>query len=132
MKDFRPIACCNTIYKCISTILANRLKQTLQGVIGLQQTAYVPGRSIADGIFIMQEMVCGYHKKTGKPRCALKVDITKAYDTIHWDFLWKVMEALSYPTSFINWIKVCVSTAWFSVVMNGSLHGFFKSRRGLR
>ncbi|GAA0156654.1 hypothetical protein LIER_14097 [Lithospermum erythrorhizon] len=36
MKDFRPISCCNTVYKCITTILVNRLKQTLSGIIGLQ------------------------------------------------------------------------------------------------
>ncbi|GAA0156803.1 hypothetical protein LIER_14207 [Lithospermum erythrorhizon] len=74
MKDFRRIACCNTIYKCITTILANKLKSTLKEVVGLHQTPYVPDRSIVDGIFIIHEMVCGYHKKTGKPRCAMKLD----------------------------------------------------------
>ncbi|GAA0183955.1 hypothetical protein LIER_31279 [Lithospermum erythrorhizon] len=33
MKDFRPILCCNVIYKCISTILANRLNETLNDVV---------------------------------------------------------------------------------------------------
>ncbi|GAA0181321.1 hypothetical protein LIER_42276 [Lithospermum erythrorhizon] len=60
MKDFRPISCCNVVYKCISTILAGRQNDTLHGVIGIQQTAYVPGISISDGIMLMQELVCGY------------------------------------------------------------------------
>ncbi|GAA0162337.1 hypothetical protein LIER_39396 [Lithospermum erythrorhizon] len=53
VKDFRSIACCNVIYKCISTIIANRLKSTLSEVVGIQQTTYVPGRSIYDGIMLM-------------------------------------------------------------------------------
>ncbi|GAA0154883.1 hypothetical protein LIER_12734 [Lithospermum erythrorhizon] len=132
MRDFRPISCWSTIYKCITTILANRLKGTLQSVIGLHQMAYVPGRDIYDGILLMQELVCGYHKRVGKPRCAMKIDIMKAYDTVCWSFLWKVMEEIGYPAVFIGWVKECVNTAWFSVSVNGSLQGFFKSSRSLR
>ncbi|GAA0158164.1 hypothetical protein LIER_15261 [Lithospermum erythrorhizon] len=43
MKEYRPISCYNTVYKCITTILANRLKHTLHNVIALQQTADVSG-----------------------------------------------------------------------------------------
>ncbi|GAA0168981.1 hypothetical protein LIER_40685 [Lithospermum erythrorhizon] len=132
MRDFRPISCFNTIYKCITTILTNRLKVTLQNVGGKQQTTYVPSRHIADGILLMQELVCGYHKSSGKPRCALKVDIMKAYDTVRWEFLWDVMDVLGYPLVFVNWIKACVSSAWFSISINGSLQGHFQSSRGLR
>ncbi|GAA0174927.1 hypothetical protein LIER_41817 [Lithospermum erythrorhizon] len=53
MGDFRSISCCNSIYKCITTILANRLNVTLSEVVGLQQTTYVPGRSIVDDILLM-------------------------------------------------------------------------------
>ncbi|GAA0161623.1 hypothetical protein LIER_43574 [Lithospermum erythrorhizon] len=97
MKEFRPIVCCNTVYKRIATILANRLKATLSTVIGEQQTTCVPRRNILDGILLMQEMVCGYHKSSERPRCALKIDIMKTYDTIKWSFLWTVMRVMGYP-----------------------------------
>ncbi|GAA0156357.1 hypothetical protein LIER_13873 [Lithospermum erythrorhizon] len=51
MGDFRPISCCNSIYKCITIILASRLKRTLNSVVGTQQTTYVSGRSIVDAWF---------------------------------------------------------------------------------
>ncbi|GAA0170817.1 hypothetical protein LIER_24998 [Lithospermum erythrorhizon] len=53
MKEFRPIACGNTVYKCIATILANRLKTTFSTLIGEQQTVYMPGKNIANGILLM-------------------------------------------------------------------------------
>lgn len=48
--DFRPFALCNTIYKKNSKILANRLKLILLKNNSEEQTGFVPGRSILDGI----------------------------------------------------------------------------------
>ncbi|GAA0179363.1 hypothetical protein LIER_42215 [Lithospermum erythrorhizon] len=57
MKQFRSIACCNTVYKIVSTIVAGRLKRVLNGIIGVQQSAYVPGRRITYGILVMQKLM---------------------------------------------------------------------------
>lgn len=57
MSDFRPISCCNTIYKCISKILAARLKLTLPGLVSKSQAAFVPGRKIGDNILLAQELL---------------------------------------------------------------------------
>ncbi|KAL0287047.1 UNVERIFIED_CONTAM: Retrovirus-related Pol polyprotein from type-2 retrotransposable element R2DM [Sesamum radiatum] len=66
------------------------------------------------------------------PRCALKVDLRKAYDTVEWDFLFATLRLFGFPAVFIRWIEECVTSAHYLVVVNGGVHGFFAGARGLR
>nr|GEX55216.1 hypothetical protein [Tanacetum cinerariifolium] len=81
VNDFRPISCCNVLFKCISKIIANRIKESLKVLVSANQSAFVPGRNISDNILLTQEFMHNYHLDRGPPRCAFKVDIQKAYDT---------------------------------------------------
>lgn len=61
-----------------------------------------------------------------------KVDLRKAFDCIRWDFIIASLRALAIPESFIRLISECLSTASFSISINGALGGFFNSTRGIR
>ncbi|XP_071694959.1 uncharacterized protein [Rutidosis leptorrhynchoides] len=82
VSDFRPIACCNMLYKCINKILTNIIKEGLDLVVGHNQTTFILGRSIHDNIMVTQELLKGYNRANGPSRCAMKIDIQKAYDTV--------------------------------------------------
>ncbi|XP_019183032.1 PREDICTED: uncharacterized protein LOC109177999 [Ipomoea nil] len=132
VEDFRPIACCNVFYKIITKIIAARMGRVLPDIVDQAQGAFVGGRSVSDNVMLAQELIRGYSRKRISPRCMIMVDIRKAYDTVSWDFLKEVLHGFGFPSIFTEWIMECVSTASFSVSINGTLHGKFDGRRGLR
>ncbi|GKD75980.1 putative reverse transcriptase domain, reverse transcriptase zinc-binding domain protein [Tanacetum coccineum] len=73
-----------------------------------------------------------YHLDRGPSRCAFKVDIQKAYDTVDWKFLHDVLVGFGFHPRMIGWIMKCVTSTSFSLSINGYLHGYFKGKRGLR
>lgn len=61
-----------------------------------------------DNIHVAQELLRKYARKNISPRCILKVDTQKAYDTVDWDFLRNALICLNFPSKFVGWIMECV------------------------
>ncbi|GKA15175.1 sodium/hydrogen exchanger 6 [Tanacetum coccineum] len=106
INDYRPISCCNVLYKCISKIIVDRVKEGLGDIVSINQSAFVPGHRISNNILLTQELMRNYHKKRGPPRCAFKVDIQKAYDTIDWKFLENILVGFGFHPKMVHWIMV--------------------------
>lgn len=62
MKDYRPISCCNVLYKVISKIMVNRLKVLLPKFIAANQSAFVKDRLLIENVLLATELVKDYHK----------------------------------------------------------------------
>lgn len=86
MKDYKPISCCNVLYKAISKIIARRLKCILPKCIALNQSAFVKDRLLMENLLLATELVKDYHKDSVSPRCAMPIDISKAFDSVQWSF----------------------------------------------
>lgn len=85
-----------------------------------------------DNVILAHELVKGYAKKGVSPRCIVKVDIRKAYDSLNWDFVRQVLLEFGIPQKIVNMIMTCVSTVNYSIVLNGGLTPRFQAKRGLR
>nr|GEY29426.1 hypothetical protein [Tanacetum cinerariifolium] len=60
------------------------------------------------------------------------IDLQKAYDTINWSFLEKILKGFGIHDRMVHWVMTCVTTTTFSIYVNGEGCGFFKGSRGLR
>ena len=61
-----------------------------------------------------------------------KFDIEKAFDSINWQFLMMTMRRMGFGPKWTSWIWQCITTARFSILVNGVPPGFFPSSKGLR
>lgn len=132
MKQFRPISLCNTIYKIVSKTIAIRLREVLPPIISEEQSAFIKGRLITDNVMITYELL---HKLRGKRSrkhgCSLKLDMSKTYDGVNWDFIELMMRKMRFPAAMINTIIDFISLVRYSVKINGELHGTIFPQRGL-
>jgi hypothetical protein len=120
MKDLRPISLCNVLYKMVSKLLANRLKECLGKCVSEEQSAFIEGRSICDNVLIAIEVIHALKRKTRGIRgeLALKIDISKAYDKVDWGFLRGMLERMGFANKWIHWMMLCVSSVNYSVLVN--------------
>ena len=70
--------------------------------------------------------------KSGEPGLLCKLDMEKVYDHVSWDFMLYLLRRCGFRQKWCTWIEFCISSASFSVLVNGSPAGFFNRSRGIR
>ncbi|MCI00911.1 LINE-1 reverse transcriptase like, partial [Trifolium medium] len=80
-----PISLLGCLYKLFAKVLASRLGNVLNSVIASNQSAFLKGRNLVDGVMVVNEVV-DLAKRTGKDCMIFKVDFEKAYDSVDWSF----------------------------------------------
>lgn len=73
------------------------MKPVLTEIINPVQGTFVEGRAINHNIFLYQELLNKYERVGISPRCMMKIDIQKAYDTLSWEFLQDALIGFHFP-----------------------------------
>eukprot|EP00253_Pinus_taeda_P008610 PITA_08610 len=96
-----------------------------------EQTGFVEGRQILDGLVVTQEVI--HSMKTKKQKgMMIKLDLSKAYDRVSWQYLEEILRSFGFSNRWISWVLSCISTPNFSILVNGTPSKTFKASRGIR
>lgn len=134
ITQFRPISLCNVLYKLIAKVIDIRLRVVINKCIDVAQSAFVPRRLIFDNMLPAYKILHTLkHKKMGKNGLmTMKLDISKAYDRVEWNFVEGIMKKIGFNPAWVDSIMKCVSTVSYSVVFNGNIGETFHPTRGFR
>ncbi|XP_058751638.1 uncharacterized protein LOC131624735 [Vicia villosa] len=133
INQFRTISLCNTIYKIINKVAVSRLKSFMAYLVSPYQTGFVPSLSIHENIIIANEVTHCMNNKKGKHRLfAIKIDLSKAYHKLNWEFIWRIISEVGIQDDMINIIMHGVISVETNVNWNGNHSEFFRPHRGIR
>ena len=77
---------------------------------------------MANNIVQAKEIVATW-RRDGTISFTWKVDFAKAYDSTDWRFLSNVLRHWGFPETWVRWVKQCVTTSTFTVLVNGRPQG---------
>lgn len=133
ISEFKPICLVISLYKIVAKVISRRLREVISVVVSDTQCAFIRERQIFDGILITNEIIHLIKKKTEEEgNLIFKLDFSKVYDYVRWDFLELVLQKMSFGLRWIGWMLECVSTTRAAVLINGSTTNEFNIYGGLR
>ncbi|KAJ1695315.1 hypothetical protein LUZ63_012013 [Rhynchospora breviuscula] len=131
LSEFRPISIICYLPKLISKVLNNRMAVFLPLLISNTQTGFVKGRLISENFNTAREFIANI-SSSGDPAVMLKLDFTKAFDSVAWPFLFTLLQTRGFPFRFIAWVKLLLTSSKSAVLLNGAVGPTFHHKRGLR
>ena len=131
IKNWRPISLLSVVYKLASGVIADRLKESLNKIISNCQSGFMKGRYISDSTRLIYDAleIAETHKIPGLLMC---IDFEKAFDSLSWKFLYKVLSFFGYSQNFIKWVKLFNTDIKAYVLQCGFLSEEINIERGCR
>ena len=131
IKNWRPVSLLNVDYKLFTKCLAVRVQSTISSLIHYDQKGFIKGRYIGENIRQIEDTL-EYTNKKDKTGILLLMDFEKAFDSIEWKYMDKVLEVFNFGQEFRRLVKLCYTNNTSTIMNNGFSSGWFKVSRGVR
>lgn len=129
--NYRPISVLNLDYKLFTSIMARRLEKILASVASFDQAGFIRGRQTSDNIRRSLHILSQITKDKTKA-LVVSFDFRKAFDSVRWLFLYKVLAKFGFHDSFIEVVQALYNKPTARIKVNGDLSDRFELKRGSR
>lgn len=131
IRQFRPIIVINVIFRILAKVHADRAAPLAERMTHPNQSAFIQGRFILDGVLVFHEVL--HEVKTKRQKAVfLKIDFHKAYDTVHWSFLRKVILRKGFDDCWVTRVMQLVSSGHTAINICGEIGPFVPTFCGVR
>ena len=108
--DFRPISLTHSAAKLFAKMLALRARKRMKEVVAANQSAFIQGRNLHDNFLLVRQVARNIQERK-EPGVFLKLDISRAFDSLSWPFLFEVLRQKGFGAKWIGWISILLRTA---------------------
>ena len=119
IKNWRPITLSNCDSKIITKAISLKTSKVLESIIDPSQTAYVPGRSVADNLrsnFFYKN----HCNKNNIDAVLISLDAKKAFDSVDHKYIEETLIAYGFGPGFIQIFKTLYRNITARILINGS------------
>jgi exonuclease III len=131
MENYRPISLLCVDYKILAKIITERMKQTMNAIVDVDQQGFIKGGDITGNLILVKEIIdyCNEEQKEGN---MILMDFKKAYDRVDREAMFDTLTAMNYGEYFMNLVRILYTDATAIVMVNGEMADSFVTGGGVR
>jgi hypothetical protein len=130
ISDFRPISLIHAIAKIITKMLALQLQLHMNDLVSNSQSAFIKSRAIHENFMYVRNLARRFHTSRTSS-LLLKLDISKAFDSVRWDYLLDLLRRRGFSLRWRGWVSTLLCLASSRVLLNGAPREDIQHGRGL-
>ena len=129
--NWRGITLLSVPSKIFCRILLKRIEKAIDTTLREEQAGFRRGRGCMDQIFALRNIL-EQSIEWNSPLCINFIDFQKAFDSIHWESLWRILQAYGIPPKIISLIKMFYVNFECSIILENTLTESFPVKSGVR
>lgn len=130
-SSYRPIALLNMDLKILAKVLASRLARVILTLVDIDQTGFMPGM-LTDTNFRRLFTHLQLDTAESPAKVIVSIDIEKAFDSVDWLYMHKVLEAMVFGSGFCRWVTLLYSAPRTAIRLGILVSDYFTIERGTR
>ncbi|CAM2095894.1 unnamed protein product [Caretta caretta] len=131
LRNWRPVLFLSTDYKVVAKAISLWLGSMLADVVHPVQTYTVPGCSIFDNLYVVQDLL-ELRFRDGLSFALLSLDQEKAFDRVDHRYLLSTLQAFGFGPQFVGFLRVLYASAGCLVRPNWTLTELVSFGRGVQ